>query len=85
VYVPKKNSKEKRRLVINSPRDKIIPEGFKGILSTIYEPLFSNYSYGFSQNKGVHNALKHVKSWKDASWFICLDIEKCFDKINRKN
>jgi RNA-directed DNA polymerase len=84
VYIPKKNSKEKRRLVINSPRDKIIQEGFRGILSTIYEPLFSNYSYGFRQNRGVHNALKHVKSWKDISWLICLDIEKCFDKINRK-
>jgi retron-type reverse transcriptase len=46
---------------------------------------FSNYSYGFRQNRGVHNALKHVKSWKDTSWLICLDIEKCFDKINRKN
>jgi hypothetical protein len=25
-----------------------------------------------------------VKSWKDVSWFIRLDIEKCFDTINRK-
>jgi group II intron reverse transcriptase/maturase len=84
VYIPKKNSKDKRRLVITSPRDKIIQEGFRGILSTIYEPLFSNYSYGFRQNRGVHNALKHVKSWQEASWVICLNIEKCFDKINRK-
>ena len=53
-------------------------------MSTIYEPLFSNYSYGFRQNRGTHNALKHVKSWKDISWLICLDIEKCFDKINRE-
>ena len=84
VYVPKKNGKEKRRLVVNSPRDKIIQEGFRSILSTIYEPLFSNYSYGFRQNRGVHNAIQHVKGWKDVSWFICLDIEKCFDTINRK-
>lgn len=84
VYIEKKNSKKKRRLVINSPRNKIIQEGFRGILSTIYEPLFSNYSYGFRQNRGTHNALKHVKSWKDISWLICLDIEKCFDKINRE-
>jgi group II intron reverse transcriptase/maturase len=84
VYIPKKNNKEKRRLVINSPRDKIIQEGFRGILSTIYEPMFSDYSYGFSQNRGVHNAIKQVKSWQDISWLICLDIEKCFDKINRE-
>ena len=84
VYIQKKNSQEKRRLVINSPRDKIIQEGFRSILSTIYEPLFSNYSYGFRQNKSVHSALRHVKSWKDISWLICLNIEKCFDKINRK-
>ena len=84
MYIPKKNSKEKRRLVINSPRDKIIQEGFRGILSTIYEPMFSDYSYGFRQNRGVHNAIKQVKSWQDISWLICLDIEKCFDKINRE-
>ena len=57
VYVPKKNSQEKRRLVINSPRDKIIQEGLRGILSTIYELLFSKYSYGFRQNRGAHNAI----------------------------
>ena len=39
VYI-KKNSQEKKRLVINSPRDKIIQEGFRSILSTIYKPLF---------------------------------------------
>lgn len=50
----------------------------------IYEPLFSNYSYGFRQNRGTYNALRHVKSWKDISWLICFDIEKCFDKINRE-
>jgi retron-type reverse transcriptase len=61
-YIPKKNRKEKKQLVINSPRDKIIQEGFKGILSTIYELLFSNCSYGFKQNKGTHYALKHVKN-----------------------
>ena len=84
IYIQKKNSQEKRRLVINSPRDKIIQEGFRSILSTIYEPLFSNYSYGFRQDKSVHSALRHVKSWKDISWLICLDVEKCFDKINRE-
>jgi hypothetical protein len=84
LYIPKKNSKEKRRLVVNLLRDKIIQEGFRGTLSTIYEPIFSIYSYGFRQNKGVHNAIKYVKSWKDISWLICLDVEKCFDTINRK-
>ena len=84
VLIPKPNSHEKRRLVVNSPRDKIIQEGFRGILSIIYEPKFSEYSYGFRKNKNAHQALKHVKYWKDVSWFICLDIEKYFDSINRK-
>ena len=82
VYIEKKNSKEKSCLVINSLRDKIIQEGFRSILSTIYEPLFSTYSY--KQNRGRHDALKQVKSWKDISWLICLEIEKRFDNINRE-
>jgi group II intron reverse transcriptase/maturase len=84
VHISKKNCQEKRRLVVNSPRDKIVQEGLRAILSTVYEPLFSNYSYGFRQNRGVHNAIQQVKGWKDISWLLCLDIEKCFDSINRK-
>ena len=82
VYI-KNNNKEKRGLAINSFKDKVITEGFRGILLTIYEPLFSNSLYGFNQAKAVHFALKSLKSWKDISWFICLKIEKCFDIIHK--
>jgi hypothetical protein len=83
VYIFKSNSHEKGRLITNSLKDKIIQEGFRRILSTIYESKFSKYSYGYRKNKNVHHALKQVKYWKDVSWFICLDIEKRFDSINR--
>jgi retron-type reverse transcriptase len=84
VYIPKKNSKEKRRLLLIHLEIKLFKKVLEVFCQRFTNPLFSNYSYGFRQNKGVHNALKYVKSWKDISWLICLDIEKCFDKINRK-
>lgn len=84
VLIDKSSAEGKRPLTVGSPRDKIIQEGMRAILSTIYEPQFSNNSYGFRPGKSCHMALKEVKGWKDCSWFIEIDIEKCFDTVNRK-
>ena len=84
VVIQKKGKKEKKYLIISSFRDKVIQESFKNVLLTIYEPLFSNYFYGLRESKSIHNAIRHLKNWKDASWFVCLSIEKCFDRTNEK-
>lgn len=76
--------KEKKHPIESSSRDKMIQVCFTRILFTIYELSFSNYSYSFSADRGVHMALKQVKGWNDISWLISLDIEKSFDKINIK-
>lgn len=83
-YMPKFTTTQNRWLVINSSIEKIMQEGIRQILSTIYEQKFSNYSYGFRQGKNIHYCLRFVKNWKDVSWFISLDIEKYFDTINKK-
>lgn len=84
ILIDKTSGKSKRPLTVGSPRDKIIQEGMRAILSSIYEPQFSNSSYGFRPGRSCHMALKEVKGWKDCNWFIEIDIEKCFDTINRK-
>jgi group II intron reverse transcriptase/maturase len=84
VMIEKPGKTEKRPLTIGSPRDKIIQEAIRSILSCIYEPKFTNYSHGFRPNKSAHTALKELKSWREATWFLEFDIKKCFDTINRK-
>ena len=71
-------------MTIGSPRDKVIQEAIRSVISCIYEPKFSRHSHGFRPKKSRHSALKEVKGWKEASWFLEFDIRKCFDTINRK-
>jgi len=84
IYISKSGITKTIRLITNSSRNTIIQEGIRKILLTIYEPKFSNYSYGFRQGKSPHYALRQVKNWHHVSWLLCLDTEKYFDSINKK-
>jgi retron-type reverse transcriptase len=81
VMIPKPNSP----LTVVSPRDKIVQEAIRLVLQVVYEPSFSDYSYGFRPGRGAHTALKDIKlRWKAPSWWLEFDIAKCYDTIARK-
>jgi len=74
----KKNSTTS--LVETLTKDIIVIKTIVIILETIYEPSFSSRQFRSSLNHV--NALKDVKlKLKDASWYIKLDISKCFNHI----
>lgn len=54
------------------------------MLSEIYEPIFSEHSYGFRPNRSAHMAMEEVLSYLNDGyeWIIDLDIEKFFDTVN---
>lgn len=71
-----------RKLGIPSIRDKIVQISLFNLLAIIYEPIFFDCSYGFRPKKNCHSVLKQIKKkWHFTKWFIYLDIEKLFDKI----
>ena len=72
-----------RTLRIASPKDKIVQRILAYILEAIYEPSFSEHSFGFRPGRGVHDALQYTKSnFKGIRWVIEGDISKCFDEID---
>jgi len=74
---------EKRPLAIASPREKVVQKAIELVLSSIYEPSFLNYSHGFRPGRNTHSALRMVDAQcKGATWFIEVDITKCFDTIS---
>lgn len=73
-----------RKLGIPSVRDRVIQGAIKAELEPIFDPTFSESSYGFRPNKGQQQAIaaaqKFVESGKE--YVIDIDLEKFFDRVN---
>jgi RNA-directed DNA polymerase len=64
--------------------DRVIQQAIAQILTPIFEPQFSNSSYGFRPKRNAHQALNKCKEHITAGYVyaVDLDLEKFFDKVN---
>jgi retron-type reverse transcriptase len=67
---------------INIPTiyDKIVQKAIVMILESIYEPKFSDFSYGFRPNRNRYSALKKISRWTNTTWVINGTLANTFDK-----
>ena len=73
-----------RLLGIPTVQDRLIQQAIAKVLSRIYEPLFSNNSFGFRPRRGAKDAVTKSKQYINEGnrWVIDMDLEKFFDKVN---
>lgn len=84
VEIPKTDG-SKRKLGIPTVVDRVIQQAIAQQLSVIYEPIFSDNSYGFRPNRGCHDAILKAKEIMNEGykWVVDLDLEKFFDTVNQ--
>lgn len=82
VEIPKPNGGV-RKLGIPTVIDRIIQQALVQKLTPIFEPTFSEYSYGFRPNRRCQNAIDRALELLNQGyeWIIDLDLEKFFDKV----
>lgn len=83
VEIPKDNG-QKRQLGIPTVVDRVIQQAISQVLTPLYEPQFSDHSYGFRPNRNAHQALKKCRDYITEGYghAVDLDLEKFFDRVN---
>jgi RNA-directed DNA polymerase len=83
VEIPKPGG-GKRQLGIPTVVDRLIQQALHQVLSPIFDPTFSESSYGYREGRSAHDAVRqaqrHVASGK--RWIVDMDLEKFFDRVN---
>ncbi len=82
VEIPKPNG-GMRKLGIPIVLDRIIQQAMVQVMSPMFEPYFSEYSYGFRPKRSCQQAiLKALEYMNDGyEWMVDIDLEKFFDNV----
>ena len=83
VEIPKPNGGV-RLLGIPTVTDRFIQQAIAQVLTPIYDPTFSENSYGFRPQKRGHDAVRKARGYikEGYRWVVDMDLEKFFDKVN---
>jgi len=84
VVIPKPGGGE-RLLGVANVRDRIVQQAMVMVIEPLFEPDFSDHSYGFrpgrSQREAIARAKEHVGEGRE--WVVDLDLERFFDTVNK--
>ena len=83
VEIPKEEKGKVRKLGIPTVVDRMIQQAIAQVLTPIYEPQFSESSFGFRPKRGAHDALKQCQRYANEGYLyvVDMDLEKFFDTV----
>jgi RNA-directed DNA polymerase len=84
VDIPKPDGKGTRTLGIPTVLDRFIQQALLQVLSPIFDPTFSDASFGFRPGRSTHQAVRCARGHIAAGyrWVVDMDLEKFFDRVN---
>ena len=83
VKIPKRTG-GKRPLGIPTVLDRLIQQALLQVLQPIFDPGFSESSYGFRPGRSAHQAVRFVRRTIDAGyhWVVDVDLSNFFDRVD---
>jgi RNA-directed DNA polymerase len=83
VEIPKADG-GKRMLGIPTVTDRVVQQAIAHVLTPIFDPTFSDSSFGFRPGRNAHQAIKQVQASVKAGYAVAVDIDlaKFFDTVN---
>jgi RNA-directed DNA polymerase len=73
-----------RTLGVPTVVDRLIQQALHQVLQPLFEPTFSEGSFGFRLGRGAHQAVRKAQQYIRAGkrWVVDIDLEKFFDRVN---
>ena len=73
-----------RQLGIPTVVDRLIQQALHQVLTPVFEPGFSESSYGFRPGRSAQQAVEQAREYvaEGRRWVVDLDLEKFFDRVN---
>jgi RNA-directed DNA polymerase len=73
-----------RTLGVPTVLDRLIQQALHQALQPLFEPTFSEGSFGFCPGRNAHQAVRRAQAYIRAGkrWVVDLDLEKFFDRVN---
>jgi RNA-directed DNA polymerase len=84
VVIPKPGGKGERLLGVPTVLDRVIQQAISQVLTPMFDPEFSEYSFGCRPKRSAHGAIRQVKDYVKQGYRVVvdLDLEKFFDTVN---
>lgn len=84
VVIPKPRGKGERKLGVPCVVDRVIQQAILQVLTPIFDPDFSESSYGSRPKRSAHGAIQQVKTIVKAGYRVAVDVdlEQFFDTVN---
>src|SRR6266704_2492707 len=73
-----------RMLGIPTVLDRLIQQAVQQVLNPLFDPGFSESSYGFRPKRSAHQAVKAARKHVESGlrWVVDIDLEKFFDRVH---
>jgi len=85
VEIPKEEGNGARKIGVPTVVDRVIQQAIAQRLTPIFEPQFSETSYGFRPGRSAQDALRKCLEYANQGYkyVVDMDLEKFFDKVNQ--